>query len=178
MNARELDALIRRKKGLLLDISMGGVPQPRSVSISPKGDIKHDPRRLPFPLPSGCGNTAVVTHVLEYVDPAFFFDWWDELHRVMQPKGIVYISGPYGGEESAGWLSDPQHRTRVMEQSFSWLDPRSPFYADHEARGRRAPRPWHPVAIARVPGTHGTISYNATLEAQPLPERKSGRNVA
>jgi hypothetical protein len=30
------------------------------------------------------------------------------------------------------------------------------------------PKPWHPLAIARVPGTHGTISYNVTLQAQAV----------
>ncbi len=172
MTQRQLAKLIEKKKGLLLDISLGGTPQPRSVTLSPAGDVPHDPRRLPFPLPSSCVNTAVVTHVLEYVHPSLFFDWWDELHRVMQTRGVVYISGPYGGEESHGWLSDPQHLTRIMESSFSWLDPRLPFYVDHQARGRRAPRPWHALSISRVPGTHGTISYNAMLEAQPIEQKK------
>jgi hypothetical protein len=175
MNQRDLLALIKRKKGLLLDISLGGTPQPRSVTLSPIGDVKHDPRKIPFPLPDGCVNTAVVTHVLEYVDPLRFFDWFDELHRIMQPRGVVYLSGPYGGEESHGWLSDPQHRTRVLEQSFAWLDPRLPFYPDHAARGRRFPKPWHTLTSSRVPGTHGTVSYNVMLEAQPVERRKSPR---
>lgn len=164
MTRLALRALLKKKKGLLLDISFGGKPQPRSVTLGPAGDIKHDPRIVPFPLPAGCVNTAVVTHVLEYLPPEHWFAWWDELHRVMQPHGVVYASGPYGGDESQGWLSDPTHRTRVVEQSFIWLDPRMPFYTMHEAVGRQQPRPWHPLAIARVPGAHGTTSYNVTLQ--------------
>lgn len=155
--------LLERKKGILLDVSLGGEPQPRSVALRPGGDIAHLPTRIPFPLPAACVHTAVVTHVLEYLAPEAFFAWWDELWRVMQPAGVVYVSGPYGGEESHGWLSDPAHRTRVMEQSFAWLDPRTPVYGMHAGVGRKPPKPWHPLTVSRVPGTHGTLSYNVTL---------------
>jgi hypothetical protein len=163
MNPR-IKRLVAKKQGLMLDISLGGTPQPRSVTLCPKGDVKHDPRKLPFPLPDACVNTAVITHVLEYLQPEKFFDWWDELWRVVQPFGTVYVSGPYGGDESFGWLSDPTHRTRVMEQSFAWLDPRTPLYALHPNVGRKTPKPWWPLTLARVPGTEGTISYNCTLQ--------------
>ncbi len=143
--------LLAKKKGVMLDISFGGTPQPRSVTLGPKGDIQHHPCAIPFPLPKECVHTAVVTHVLEYLQPDQFFAWFDELWRVVQPYGTVYVSGPYGGDESFGWLSDPTHRTRVLEQSFAWLDPRTP-------------KPWWPMALARVPGTEGTISYNCVLQ--------------
>lgn len=158
----KIEKLLARKTGILLDISLGGTPQARSVVMSV--DLKHSPLVLPFPLPDTCVNTAVVTHVLEYLEPAQFFAWWDELHRVMQPQGIVHVSGPYGGDESHGWLSDPAHNTRVLETSFAWLDPRTPLYTLHEGVGRAQPKPWHPLGIARVPGTQGSISYNATLQ--------------
>lgn len=155
---------LARKRGILLDISFGGKPQPRSVTLSPSGELKHDPRKVPFPLPDASVHTAVVTHVLEFLDSSQFFGWFDELHRVMQPNGIVYFSGPYGGDESWGWLSDPTHKTRVVEQTFSWLDPRLPFHALHPQMGRKLPKPWHTQTISRVPGAHGTYSYNCTLE--------------
>lgn len=159
-----LRKLLKKKAGILLDISLGGTPQARSVVMSV--DLKHSPLTLPFPLPNGCVNTAVVTHVLEYLDPALYFAWWDELHRVMQPQGICHISGPYGGDDSYGWLSDPSHRTRIIETSFAWLDDRTPLYAMHDGIGRTRPKIWHPLGIARVPGTQASISYNATLQAQ------------
>jgi hypothetical protein len=154
--------LLDKKKGILLDISFGGTPQARSVTMA---DLKHNPLVVPYPLPAQSVNTAVVTHVLEYLPPAQWFAWWDEIHRIMQPGGIVYCSGPYGGDESYGWISDPTHQTRVIEQSFAWLDPRTPMYALHDSVGRSRPFPWHPVALARVPGVNGTISYNVTLVA-------------
>ena len=159
--------LLARKKGILLDISLGGTPQPRSVTLGPAGDIRHDPTKLPFPLPGGCVHTAVVVHVLEYLTPGYFFHWWDELWRIVQPFGSVYVSGPYGGDESQGWLSDPNHKTRVLEQTFAWLDPRTPLYAEHGKVGRKTPKPWWPIQLARVPGTEGSISYNCMLQKRP-----------
>lgn len=156
--------LLTRKKGVMLDISFGGTPQPRSVTLGPNGDVKHHPCKVPFPLPKACVHTAVVTHVLEFLPPEQFFKWFDDLWRVMQPFGTVYVSGPYGGDESLGWLSDPTHQTRVMEQSFAWLDPRTPLYKLHPSLGRKTPKPWWPLQLARVPGTEGTISYNCALQ--------------
>lgn len=156
--SRALARLLAQKRGILLDVSLGGTPQPNAVVLSPSGDLQHDPRRLPWPLPDGCVHTAVVTHVLEYLDPTQFFAWWDELWRVVRPHGHVYVSGPYGGDDSVGWVADPAHRVRVVEGSFSFLDPRTPFYARHQ------PKPWHAQTIARVPGPHGTIGYNVVME--------------
>jgi hypothetical protein len=161
----KLAKLLHRKTGILLDISFGGTPQPRSVTLGPSGDLRHDPTKLPLPLAPASVHTAVVTHVLEYLDPSDWFHWWDALHVAMRPLGLVFCSGPYGGDQSEGWLSDPTHKTRVVEQSFSWLDPRLPFYALHPDLGRKPPKPWHTLSIARVPGAHGTYSYNCTLQA-------------
>jgi hypothetical protein len=163
--------MVERKKGILLDVSFGGEKQERSIALRPGGDVNHRPTRLPFPLPSSCVHTAVVTHVLEYVVPEQFFAWWNELHRIMQPGGIVYCSGPYGGDESHGWLSDPEHRTRIVEQSFAWLDPRTPIYEMHASVGRKQPLPWYPLTVARVPGPQGTLSYNVTLQ-KPVPPKR------
>lgn len=161
--------LVQRKKGIMLDISFGGKPQPRSVTLGPKGDVKHDPRTLPFPLPTGCVHTAVIMHVLEYLEPGQFFRWFDELWRVVQPMGTVYVSGPYGGDDSFGWLTDPTHKTRVLEQTFAWLDPRTPLYKEHKNLGRKTPKPWYPMQLARVPGTEGSISYNCVLQRRVEP---------
>lgn len=167
--APRIAKLIERKKGILLDISFGGKPQSRSVTLGPTGDIPYDPRCIPFPLPDACVHTAVVTHVLEYLEPSQFFDWFDELWRVVQPMGTVYVSGPYGGDDSFGWLTDPTHKTRVLEQTFAWLDPRTPLYKENEKVGRQLPKPWHPMQLARVPGPDGTISYNVALQRQVEP---------
>lgn len=164
MTAKQVRALVKRKTGILLDVSLGGSPQENSLTFA---DLKHNPLKVPWPLPSGSVHTAIVTHVCEYLAPDQFFRWFDELHRVMRPGGICYLSGPYGGDESVGWLSDPMHRTRLIEASFAWLDDRTPIYALHPTLARQQPKPWHVVAMARVPGSLGTISYNATLRAAP-----------
>lgn len=182
MTSAALDRLLAQKTGILLDVSLGGTPQPSSVTmqevwaaIYPRRKSETSARhllaapalRLPFPLPDACVHTAVVTHVVEYLDPRDFFAWWDELHRVLRPHGVVHISGPYGGDESSGWVSDPQHRVRVAEPTFAWLDHRTLQYGAHDSVGRTPPRPWEVVGVARVPGTFGTVSYNATLQTVP-----------
>jgi len=169
---KKVQALIKRKSGIMLDVSLGGPPQPRSIALRIDGDVRHHPAKVPFPLPNECVHTAIVLHVLEYLEPKTFFRWWDELWRVMQPNGVVYVSGPYGGDESQGWLSDPEHKTRVIEQTFAWLDPRTPVYAMHADVGRKRPKPWYPLTIARVPGTHGTFGYNVTMRKPSAKEMR------
>lgn len=156
-------SVLKAKSGVKLDLSLGGTPEPNSVTPS---EIGMDPLAIPFPLPTGSVHTAVFVHLLEYLDPRIFWDWMDELHRVMRPGGLVFASGPYGGDDSHGWVSDPTHRVRVVEQTFAWLDPRMPFYALHPTLGRKTPLPWHVVQARRAPGTHGTVSYEVVLSAQ------------
>lgn len=168
---------IRKKSGIWLDISFGGKPQPRAVVLGPHGDIRQNPTQIPFRLSSKTVNTAVITHVLEFIPPERWYAWWDELHRVMQPYGMAYFSGPYGGDLSQGWLSEPAHRVRVVESSFSWLDPRMPFYAVNLDRGRPLPKPWYTMAVKRVPGIPGTrtTSYNCVMQARPVERKKTKR---
>lgn len=164
---REIARLVERRRGVLLDVSFGGTPQKNAVVLAPRGNIRRDPTRLPLPLPTGCVHTAVVTHVLDFIEPSEFFRWFDELHRTLRVGGFAYFSGPYGGDDSHGWLSEPQHRIRIVEETFAWLDPRTPLYGLHPTVGRRQPRPWRIVSAARVPGAAGTstISYNVQLQA-------------
>lgn len=164
--------LVESKKGILLNISFGDEPQPEKVTLGWRGDIKTDPLWA-FPLPDACVHTCEVIHVIEYLPPARFFDWFDELWRVMRPLGKVYVRGPYGGDENHGWLSDPTHQTRIIEATFLWLDPRGPLYNLHPQVGRRVPKPWHPLFIERVPGSQGSLSYNCTLQKQPIQGSKA-----
>ncbi len=159
---KRAERLVKKRSGALLDISLGGTPQENAVTFA---ELGHDPRKLPWPLPDKSVHTAVVVHVLEFLEPQNFFAWFDELHRVMRKNGICYLSGPYGGDESNGWSSDPTHKLRVVEATFSWLDNRTPIYDMHKTVGRKTPKPWQVVAQARVPGTLGTMSYNCTLMA-------------
>lgn len=154
--------LLKKKAGIFLDVSLGGEPQANSVTFA---DLKRSPLKIPWPLPNKCVHTAVVFHVLEFLEPSIVFDWFDELHRVMRPGGLVYCTGPHGGDEMTGWIADPTHRVRIIEATFAWLDPRAPLYNLHDTMHRRKPKPWHTLAQARVPGTLGTVSYNTTLQA-------------
>ena len=152
---------LRAKRAILLDVSLTGPPQTHAVWLAPSGDVPHDPRVLPWPLPSQCAHTAVVPHVLEYLDPATWDAWWTELHRVLRPKGRVYISGPYGGDLSVAWFDDPRHRMRITGEGLRHLDVRA---RTPEEQTRPLP-PWHVVSFTRLPVGGGRIHYNAILEA-------------
>ncbi len=174
MTRKQVSKLLARKAGITLDISYGNwEKQAHSVRLGPGGDIDRDPRIVPFPLPSGCATECAVTHVLEYLPPEHFFAFFDELHRVMRPNSILYVKGPYGGEDSMGWISDPTHQTRIVEATFSWLDPRTPLHPLQESeRGRKPPMPWFVMGFWREPGTLGTVAYKAMLARGELNRRK------
>jgi hypothetical protein len=165
------EKVVKAKTGILLDVSLGGTAQPNSVTFA---DLKASPLKVPWPLKDGECHTAVVTHCLEFVEPTHIFRWFDELHRVMRPGGIVYLSGPYGGELGDGWLSDPSHRTRITERSFIWLDPRGPYWQNHADIGRQHPRPWQVLQATRAPGMNGTQTYNVVMKS--LAVNGHGRN--
>jgi len=163
--SRSVERQIRQKTGILLDLSLGGSQQPNSLWMNPRGDLRHDPRVLPFPLPDHCAHSAVVMHLLEFLQPEQYFAWWDELWRVMRTGGIVYASGPFGGDDSIGWLAEPMHRTRVVELSFGWLDPMMPIYQEHQAIGRTPPKPWRVLTASRSAGSVG-LNYEAQLQTR------------
>jgi hypothetical protein len=170
MVAKRAQAIVKRKAGILLDLSLGGTPQPNSVTCA---ELRMNPLKVPFPLPTASVHTCVATHILEFVDPTKVWRWFDELHRVMRPGGTVYFSGPYGGDESVGWVSDPSHRVRITETTFAWLDPRFPFAQQHGDMGRKQPKPWHVLQATRAPGTHGTTSYQVVLRSQGVGKPKA-----
>lgn len=160
---RDVQTLLRRKRGIVLDVSRRGPAQDGAVRLAPAplGDVPHDPVVVPWPLPDKSVLTAVVTHVVEYVEPRALWAWFNELHRVCQPGAKVYLSGPYGGEEAWAWLSDPLHLTRITSPALEHLDPR--VTARYEIY---QPKPFHIRAFTRVPGPDG-VAYNAILEVQP-----------
>lgn len=164
---RQARATVRRARGILLDVSLDGPRQEGCVLLRPDGDLRHDPLVVPWPLEDQVVLTAVVTKVLEYVEPGppanpTWVRWMNELHRVMRPKGKVYLSGVWGGDEGRwAWEADPCHRIRVTSPMLDHLDPRTDRYA------RYRPRPWHVHSVTRVPWHGGVIAYNAILEAQP-----------
>src|SRR5262245_14494576 len=101
--SRNVRSLLSKRSGILLDVSLGGDPQPNSVTFK---ELKCSPLTVSWPLPDRSVHTAVVMHVLEFLPHERFWSWMDELHRVMRPGGTAYVTGVYGGEESIGWLSD------------------------------------------------------------------------
>ena len=105
--------LLATKSQIVVDVGGGENPTPNSINIDirdlPTTDIVHDIEVYPWPLPDGCVDLLIASHVVEHIDPARgnFVRWMAEAWRVMKPGGQFLISYPYGG--SAGFLQDPSH---------------------------------------------------------------------
>lgn len=67
-----------------------------------------------------------------------WWDFWTEVHRVLEPDGLIHVVGPYYSSRRAD--QDPTHERRLTEDSFSylsqtWLEQNRcayPFAADFE----------------------------------------------
>ena len=101
-------------------------------------DIVHDMEIYPWPLPSGCAQLIVCTHVVEHIDPAKFgiVKFFDEMWRVMRPDGRLILSTPMAGSPMA--RTDIGHTTSFTECSFYYFDPLHPsgYYSEYQ------PKPW------------------------------------
>jgi hypothetical protein len=155
--------LIRAKRGILLHVSLNGPGPPEALTLGPQGDLRHDPRQVPWPLPDHCAHTVVVPRVLEYVPKAHWFRVLEELYRVARPGAKVYLSGLYGTEWGA--LQDPLHEVPIVEATFLHCDPAQPAWQRHQPKTKLVQ-----LAFTRVPGPEGT-HYNCILEARPGDDR-------
>ncbi len=136
----DIDALLRERSGIMLDVGCGENKQPGFVGMDaralPGVDIVHNWNVYPWPLPDGCVLTAVASHVVEHVNPADggFLRWMDELWRVMRVGGEVAIATPHG--LSQGFRQDPTHINAMDEATFTYFDPDHPLWTIYR------PRPW------------------------------------
>lgn len=144
---RDIDALIKSKSGIRLDIGGGDNPQPGFVNIDilplPKVDIVWDLEETPWPLPDECVLTAVASHVLEHITPhkGTFIRVMDEIWRVLKPGAQFAFVVPHAS--SHGYQQDPTHINQLNETTMHYFDP------DPEGRniGQQLyafyrPRPW------------------------------------
>ena len=97
-------------------------------------DIVHDLETFPYPLKDESCLTIKAAHVIEHIKPWLIFDWFNEMWRLLVPKGQLAVSAPFAN--SQGFFNDPTHCTYVNEATFQHLDPNFPTYRQHE------PKPW------------------------------------
>jgi len=131
-------------KGILLDIGCRDRKQVNFVGMDKKKregvDIVHDPEDFPYPLDDGCCMTIKAQHVVEHIKPWLFFDFFDELWRLLIPNGQVMLNCPYG--HSKGFYQDPTHCTHITKETWQYLDPQFVLYNHYR------PKPWRLEHIA------------------------------
>ena len=147
----EIQRVVRRKSGIILDVASGPEPQEGAVGMDarphPKVDIVHDYRELPWPLDDETVLTIIAAHVVEHINPADdgFVKWMNEAWRVLKPRGQLAIVTPYAG--SPIWWMDPTNCNGCTERTFLYFDPES----DAGVYGFYEPAPWSLEVNLAVP---------------------------
>jgi hypothetical protein len=121
-----------------LDIGCGkSLPAGGWVGLD-KRDIKdvvsivHDIEKTPWPLDDNSCQEVRLFNVLEYINPALTLEVFDEVWRITMPAGSVYVRSSYASSSSG--FNDPlKTRTGLTEDTFTYLDPRCPEYAEYES---------------------------------------------
>lgn len=86
-------------------------------------DVVHDLNVYPWPFADGLFDRVHAEDVLEHLDSVVMA--MDEIWRVLQPGGVVWIRGPdFRGVNAC---ADPTHRRAFNEYSFDYLDPLLPI---------------------------------------------------
>ena len=141
MKEQEILELINERKGIRLDIGCGHVKHSGFIGMDkqelPPVDIVHDWEVYPWPLPDECVTVAIVSNVIEHIDPSNggFIRWMDELWRVCKPGAEVAIVHPHGSSQY--YLQDPTHCNPRNQDTWWYFDPESILYLQYR------PRPWH-----------------------------------
>lgn len=115
-------------KSIKLDIACGNNKQKGfiGIDISPdsKADIIQDLNTYPWPIEDNSVEQAFCSHYLEHIphgngyeDP--FWDFFDELYRILKPKGTVTFITPYYA--SARAFQDPTHMRFITEPTYFYL---------------------------------------------------------
>jgi len=116
-----------RSKMIKIDLGGGQDPQPGFLNIDklalPTVDVVHDLEVTPWPLPDGCAELVMGSHIVEHINPAHggFLRFMDEVWRVLKPDGQFMISFPYAG--SPGFWADPTHCNGCTERTWAYFDP-------------------------------------------------------
>jgi len=128
----------KAKQGILLDVGCRDRKESNFTGISGRHfegvDIVHDLETFPYPLEDESCLTIKAAHVVEHIKPWLVFDWFNEMWRLLVPKGQLAVSAPFAN--SQGFFNDPSHCSYINEATFQHLDPNYPTYKQHE------PLPW------------------------------------
>ncbi len=120
-------------------------------------DVVHNILDFPWPFPDDCACIIQLSHLLEHIPPTDYklvkeynddgslkdvklervwaqIALLDELWRVSEDDGQVWITAPYGF--SHGFVQDPTHIKPINESLFEYFDPQYMLYSIYK------PKPW------------------------------------
>lgn len=89
-------------------------------------DIVHDLLKFPWPFADESTIECHISHFIEHIPMIevngvdLFFRFFDEIYRILVPKGRVSIVAPYYSSVRA-W-QDPTHRRTISERTFLYLN--------------------------------------------------------
>lgn len=112
-----------------LDIACGSNLEEGWTGIDLAGDagIIHDLFVFPWPIADGTVSEARCSHFAEHIphyivghERDVWWEFWDEVYRIMVPGGTVDIIHPYAHSSRAVW--DPTHVRFIHEMTWQYLD--------------------------------------------------------
>jgi len=141
---KNIQKLIKGNLGIKLDIGCGSNKQHGYIGMDIRAvdgvDIVHDAEKVPYPLPSNCCSTILVSHLVEHICPKIFLSIIDEWWRIMKVQGQLLVAMPYA--TSYGFYQDPTHCHHMNETSWYYFTPSHPLYQIYH------PKPWNIVRNA------------------------------
>ena len=157
--ATDIDALLRERGGIRLDIGCGANKQHGFVGLDirplPGVDIVHDINVHPWPLPDECCIMAFASHLVEHIPPVAikadggtwfpFVAFMDEVWRILKTEAQFAMALPHGS--SQGFLQDPTHCNPCNEATWAYFDPEngSGLWTIYK------PRPWKITVLSWTP---------------------------
>ena len=109
------------KKGLWLNLGCGKSSVDGYLGVdcikTDIADVVHDLETYPWPFAENSAEKVLLVHTLEHIGDHIGF--FNELYRVMQPKGRVLVVGPY--YQSSGCWQDPTHKRAFNEKLFLYF---------------------------------------------------------
>jgi predicted SAM-dependent methyltransferase len=75
-----------------------------------------------LPIADNTYDTIVASHCLEHVPPDDLWAAFNEMHRVLKPKGFLVAMTPYGSTDDA-W-DNPHHRQKFTENTYMYFSKR------------------------------------------------------
>ena len=125
VSAKTRKLLAENNLGIKLDLGCGWAKQPGFVGMDKRAidtaDIVHDLEVFPYPLPDESCSVILMSHVWEHLDPKYSIDVMNEIWRITQPKGQLWLSLPYAW--SFGYIQDPTHKNPANEATWGYFDP-------------------------------------------------------